>query len=194
MEVGRDVFCWCGPCGLILGHVIETMKDGLPVKTHCKTCGSRHNYRPYLPGQKPPSLTPKLVWGSGPISGSTQGQPVLVKKTPVMPDLSRWQAPAPTPKELIELADPTAKVKPKSAKKENSPPPLPNFTRLRWQRLCSEPKPVRAYERATRFVRGDLLKHPVFGPGAVMMVSGQKMWVLFEFGEKILVANQGPTS
>ena len=47
-----------------------------------------------------------------------------------------------------------------------------NVTRLRWQRLCSEPKPVRAYERATRFVRGDLLKHPVFGPGAVMMVSG----------------------
>ena len=50
--VGKDLDAWCNRCKLELAHVVEAMKNGVPVRVQCKTCRDAHAYRQGPPGTK----------------------------------------------------------------------------------------------------------------------------------------------
>ncbi|MFO0637619.1 MAG: hypothetical protein U0183_00305 [Polyangiaceae bacterium] len=54
LKTGGEADSYCTKCKMILNHRIIAMVGNTPVRVECSTCGSHHNYRPRLPGEKAP--------------------------------------------------------------------------------------------------------------------------------------------
>jgi hypothetical protein len=57
-----------------------------------------------------------------------------------------------------------------------------------WQEAVGDKPdaPSRAWSMSTTFVRDEIIEHPKFGKGLIVMVQGTKIHVLFQEGTKIL--------
>lgn len=44
-KVSENIDAWCNPCGLLLAHVIMSLKDDRPHRVKCKTCQAVHAFR-----------------------------------------------------------------------------------------------------------------------------------------------------
>jgi hypothetical protein len=62
-------------------------------------------------------------------------------------------------------------------------PPVPT-----WQEAVGDKPdaPSRAWSMSTSFARDEIIEHPKFGKGVVVMVQGAKIQVLFQEGTKML--------
>ena len=52
LRAGGEVDSWCTKCKLVLNHRIIAMLGTKPVRVECSTCGSHHNYRAGMPGER----------------------------------------------------------------------------------------------------------------------------------------------
>lgn len=57
-----------------------------------------------------------------------------------------------------------------------------------WQEAVGDKPdaPCRAWSMSTTFARDEIIEHPKFGKGVVVMVQGAKIQVLFQEGTKML--------
>lgn len=66
-KVGNNIDAWCTKCKLMLAHTIEAVADDVIKRVNCNTCHGRHQYRSYIPGEKP-AVTIKLSSSSKPLT------------------------------------------------------------------------------------------------------------------------------
>lgn len=52
IKTGGEIDSYCTKCKMVLNHRIIAMVGTQPVRVECSTCGSHHNYRPRMPGEK----------------------------------------------------------------------------------------------------------------------------------------------
>lgn len=75
IKTGGEIDSYCTKCKMILNHRIIAMVGNMPVRVECSTCGSHHNYRPRLPGEKAvrergvTEAKPKSASGARPAGG-----------------------------------------------------------------------------------------------------------------------------
>lgn len=188
MKVAQDTFCWCGQCKLILAHVVLAVKDGIPVKTNCHTCGQTHGYRPHLPGQKPVTTKAPLKTKPKVVTGA-----VVAKR--VRPEVIKPEIPAVDAELLASVlaVAPAAAKKVKAGKKGKAKEPIPplvlvNHNRQHWESLMKISSEPRQYGTAEVWEVGQTVLHPIFGPGSVVVVEASKVSVWFKDGVKRLMA------
>jgi len=52
LHAGGEVDSYCTKCKMILNHRIIAMLGSKPARVECSTCGSHHNYRAKMPGER----------------------------------------------------------------------------------------------------------------------------------------------
>lgn len=165
-NTGGDCDTWCNKCKMDLAHTIVAIYDGWPVQVICNTCRSKHRF-------KKPKVA-KTATSSRSASAATSAKP---------------GSPPAKPRRSVAGSATTA---PPSVER---PPMTPHESRTLWLDLLAkaETKEHRRYTVKENFAAGETLMHKKFGAGAVVeeLSSQNKIRVLFQDGEKVLVVNYG---
>ncbi len=167
-EAGALTLSMCTRCNDETNHVIVAMAGNQIVKVECKACGSIHKYRPpqkAVAAPKGPAV--KKVR-----AGQSRESATAVGETAPRAKLSRTGSET----RKTKTATPARKV----AISGNDAGWEDSMRRL----SVLEPKP---YKMDGEFVQGDLISHPSFGMGEVLLLQKpDKMDALFKDGIKRL--------
>ena len=162
LAAGTIIEAKCTRCNDITGHVIVAMVGGEVVKVECRACGSVHKYRPQkqdVPRGAAPSVRKVRA-------GSTRAEAV---------DVSASRS---------EAARKAAATRAQQRAARDA-----EATEVAWKvAMTRNPAETnRKYSMNEGYEEGEIIDHPVFGPGLVRaVVRPDKVEVLFQEGLKVL--------
>ncbi|WP_353118917.1 hypothetical protein [Nitratidesulfovibrio sp.] len=162
LAAGSIIEAKCTRCNDITGHVIVAMVGGEVVKVECRACGSVHKYRPQkkdAPRNAAPSVRKVRA-------GATRAEAV---------DVSNSRS---------EAARKAAATRANQRAARDA-----EATEVAWK-VAMTRNPAennRKYSMNESYEQGEIIDHPVFGPGEVRAVlRPDKVEVLFQEGLKVL--------